>query len=192
MTLTRPTGLRRASRLLAALASAALLSAALPASARPLFPEPPRPFAADPAAITVSVLLPEGIGMIPGSAALVLTASGGPNGSARQARDALEQAGTPEPVKGGQRLRLRLATPQAAQLTQLQATVRDWRDRGLQPQSAIEVAFALCRARPDAAGAPFALSVRFAPSAPALALAASGATLKSALGRAPAELPACP
>ncbi|MFC2969409.1 hypothetical protein [Acidimangrovimonas pyrenivorans] len=192
MTQDRPTGLRRASRPLAALVSAALLLAAPPATARPLFPEPPRPFAADPAAITVSVLLPDGIGLIPGSAALVLTASGGPGAAARQARDRLEQAGAPEPVQGGMRFRLRLATPQAAELTQLQATVRGWRARGLQPQSAIEVTFIPCRARAEATGAPFALSVRFAPSVPALALTAPGATLQSALGRAPAELPACP
>ena len=179
-------------RLTARLGLAALVAVATAVPLGAATPLGPGPFEADPAAISVTLDLPDGIGLMPGSAALVLRATGGPDDATWSASDPLAEPGPGVAQPGGRRHLLRLAAPRAASMTALQATVQAWRAQGLRPHGAIEVTFTPCRARPNAAAAPFALAVRFGDTGPPLALTATGATLETALGRPLDTLPPCP
>ncbi len=148
---------------------------------------PSDPLQADPAAIRVTLTLPEGIGLVAGSASLQFGATNGKTGVTTNATDALSDTAT------GQTHELRLTTPETAQLRGVQAVIAQWKAKGEQGRGALTVAFTPCLASP---GAPIdtsmGLSIRFAETGPKMNLVDSTATLADFLKASGQTIAACP
>lgn len=160
-----------------------LLAALSPALARAeLFPPPgPGPLSAPPAGIRVEITLPAGVELLPGSAALSVETG------SDSARIGLSDLSPPAPVQGGARHTLGPNRLGAAALSGLQA-----RNAGTGgPQATMSVSMELCRRTKAPAAQPFALTLRLAPGAPGLPLAAPGAGLSVLTGSPPAALAPC-
>lgn len=165
----------------------ALLAAALLPAAAHAF-RISDPLAADPATLQVVVTLPSGFGILPGSAALRVTATNPRSGEVAASSDALAEAGG-----AGADLILSLATPAGSQFAALEATVAGWRADRAAPAARIDVTFTPCRSDPAADPArPMALSLQPAPGAPRLALVPAGTALSAYLSGSSAPIADCP
>lgn len=162
------------------------LAAIAPADARIA----PGPLDADPAGLRVSLALPEGIALLPGSARLNFTLSGMADDAEQTATDLLEA--DPSAVPG--RYELHLADPAGAGLAAVQAAGRAAAaaGKGL-PQAAVEVSFTPCLTTPVVAtDRPVTLSIRFSPDGPPLQLLPEGTTLAALLAQRGLLLEPCP
>ena len=172
-------------RLVLRAALAAVAVAAASASGAWTFADP---LTADPAKLRVTLALPPGFAVLPGSAELRMSATNDKTGETTTAADALADAGTPGPD-----MTLALATPTTAQLSALEATVATWRAARANPQAQITVTFTPCRTSPtaDPAG-PIALTLTLSPAGTRFTLVQPGTTLAGYLPGGAATIAACP
>lgn len=146
------------------------------------------PLTADPAALRVTLVLPPGFAVLPGSAELRMSAANDKTGETVTATDALAVTAAPGPD-----VTLALATPTTAQLAALEATVATWRAARANPLAQITVTFTPCRTNPtaDPAGA-IALTLTLSPGGTRFALVQPGTTLAGYLPGGAATIAACP
>ncbi|TMV76169.1 hypothetical protein FGG78_28500 [Thioclava sp. BHET1] len=146
------------------------------------------PWTADPAALELSLQLPAGFGIAPGTAALEITASDGTTGLRRTAREALRL----EPAEAGA-LTLHLADPKGPDLRQLQAMVAEWHGTGAVVSGQISLRFTPCLTHPGMdPEAEISASIRFAPKGPRRALIVPGTPLRAVLDPRDQKIALCP
>jgi hypothetical protein len=146
------------------------------------------PLAAAPAALKVSLTLPPGFGVLPGSAALHVQARNDLTGETVTATDGLAVLGAP-----GEMAEMELATPAAAELSRLETTVAAWRAAKANPVAQISVTFTPCRLHDgaDPAG-PIDMTLRLASGGPRFALVQPGTTLAGFLNATAPAIADCP
>ncbi len=153
------------------------------------------PLHADPAGIRVTLALPAGFALLPGSARLEFTLTNRRDGTSRNAVVALVPDATPAPATparaepagaepaggpgtGPRPIRLRISTGGQAALDALRRTGSRWQAAGQPAQSALTTLFTPCRETATAdARAPLALWLRLRPEGPRLDLVARGTSL---------------
>lgn len=146
------------------------------------------PLAAAPAALRVSLLLPPGFGVLPGSAALHVQATNDLTGETASASDGLAVLGAP-----GETAEMELATPAAAELSRLETTVADWRAHKANPVAQISVTFTPCRLRAGAdPDGPIEMTLRLLSGGPRFALVQPGTTLAGFLNATDPAIGDCP
>lgn len=159
-----------------------LLSALIPLMARAeLFPPGPAPLAARPAGIRVTLILPAGVELRPGSVVLSIGAAGA------VARMPLSEPAPPVAQKDAMRHLLQPTLAGQAALADLQARL----GKGAPPDATMGVRLDLCRTIAAPRERPFLLAIRLAPAAPVLPMAAPGAGLSGITGKAPSDLVPC-
>ncbi|WP_102223945.1 hypothetical protein [Acidimangrovimonas sediminis] len=147
-----------------------------------LFPPGPAPLAAVPAGIRVTLILPPGVSLSPGSAVLTVAAGGA------KADLPLSEPVPAVPDNGGAR---HLLQPTPGGIAALQAFQAQF--AGTQPPaSSMQMRLGLCRTDDTPPELPFLLAIRLAPGAPVLPLAAPGAGLSAITGAPPSALVPCP
>lgn len=162
---------------------ATLLCLLLPITARAeLFPKGPAPLAAVPSGIRVTLILPDGVSLRPGTAMLTIAAAG------QSARMPLSKPAAPVAEDGGTRLLLQPTKAAEAALKDLQARF----SKKAPPASTMRITLDLCRTVASPHEQPFLLAIRLAPGAPVLPLAAPGDGLSAITGAAPSALAPCP
>lgn len=163
---------------------AALLVAALPAAAIAF--RISDPLAARPADLRIALTLPPGFALLPGSAALKITATDPRSDRAAISSDPLARTGS----EGSAQI-LVLADPEHSQFSALEKRVAEWRAQKVPTAAQIDVTFTPCRTDPSAsADGPMALSIQPDARAPKLVLVPAGTTLSAYLG-ATGPLPDC-
>lgn len=159
------------------------LCALMPAAARAeLFPRGPAPLAADPAGIRVTLILPDGVSLQPGTAMLRVDAAG------NTAQIPLSEPSRPVAENGGVRHLLQPTEAGQRSLADLQARF----SANAPPASTMSVRLDLCRTVAAPAETPFLLSIRLAAGAPVLPLSVPEDGLSGVTGQPPARLAACP
>lgn len=143
------------------------------------------PLSAAPAELRVTLGLPPGFALLPGSAALRVSATNPQTQETVRSDDPLTAA---DPA--GPEVALALADPAQAQFAALEAQVAAWRAA---PLAQIDVSFTPCRSTDaaDPAG-PLRLAIQPAPGAPRLSLLPEGTTLAAYLGPEAAPIARCP
>ncbi|MDE3080965.1 MAG: hypothetical protein KGI94_13125 [Paracoccaceae bacterium] len=146
------------------------------------------PLAAAPKALRVTVSLPEGIGILPGSAALHVSVTNPKTAEMRASTDGLTEIGATNGAHA-----LALAKPAEADFANLEKTVADWRRANAAPAAQIDVTFTPCRTTEKAAaGGTISVALQPDERAPRLVLVPPGTLLSDYLGDAAARIVACP
>ena len=167
--------------------AAACLAATLAPGSVAAFPVSD-PLAAHPAALRLTVSLPAGIGILPGSAALNVSVTNPKTGVVKASSDALKEIGA-----GNGAHALALASPATAQFRALEQTVAVWRKAKASPAAQIDVSFTPCRNGPGSAvGGTISVALQPDEHAPRLILVPPGTLLSAYLGASVANLTACP
>ncbi|MCB2117600.1 MAG: hypothetical protein KDE00_15240 [Rhodobacteraceae bacterium] len=154
------------------------------------------PLEADPDAIAVALVLPEGVDLVPGSARLAIEAVREDTGEAASGDFALSAAAADATAFGaeaGQVRVLSVAEDAGAPMRALQATVRDWKAAGAGTHGQIAVRMAACHIgagpAPDARASVY---LRTDPSGEFFAVLRDGPLSEIAGVMTPAGDAACP